>query len=346
MHFHASNGIINNRTIRAHSARKWGSDRKADSFMYPTELNFQKDTFKLIQLTDIHLVHMDGAGPEQQTLDMIARMQAAEQPDLFVMTGDLLFSEENEKNLSLFCDFMDELGTPWAFVFGNHDREERFHFPTEKIEARLWQSKTCIYRHGERDVEGDGNYTVRLFDGEKLPWVLYMIDSHDYISIAGHHPYAHIRHSQIEWYRRTRDALRGEFGKSSSLFFFHIPLPEYRNVWDEMECYGEKNEGVCSSYLNSGFFAALKEDDSAKGTFVGHDHVNDYIGDYHGIRLAYGRGTGFSGDHRGAYSREGFRQGGRVILLNRDPSVPFQTYLWLADGTVLEQPVHMPGSQQ
>ena len=122
---------------------------------------------------------------------------------------------------------MDRLGTPWAFVFGNHDREERFHFPAEKIEERLWQSKTCVYRHGERDVAGDGNYTVRIFDGAKLPWVLYMIDSHSSISLEGQHPYAHIEHSQIEWYRRTRDSLLGEFGKSSSLFFFHIPLPEY-----------------------------------------------------------------------------------------------------------------------
>ena len=316
--------------------------------MHTTDFNFEKDTFKVIQLTDMHLVKLDGGGPEQKTLDMIERMQAAEQPDLFVITGDLLWSsDENEKNLSIFCDFMDRLGTPWAFVFGNHDREERFHFPAEKIEERLWQSKTCVYRHGERDVAGDGNYTVRIFDGAKLPWVLYMIDSHSSISLEGQHPYAHIEHSQIEWYRRTRDSLRGEFGKSSSLFFFHIPLPEYVNVWREKECFGECNEGICCSYLNSGFYAALHEDDSAKGTFVGHDHVNDYIGDYYGIRLAYGRGTGFSGDGRGGYSREGFKQGGRVIVLNRDSSIPFETYLWLEDGEIIrEQPKHEPEAKR
>jgi hypothetical protein len=45
---------------------------------------------------------------------------------------------------------------------------------------------------------------------------------------------------------------------------------------------------------------------NVKATFCGHDHCNDYWGDYYGISLYYGRKTGygsygpFPGDQRGA----------------------------------------------
>ena len=307
---------------------------KADFF-------FQKDTFKLIQLTDIHLVTTDGGGPEQQTLNMIERMTAAEQPDLYIVTGDLSFSEDNAKNFSFFCRFMERLGTPWAFAFGNHDRSHGV--PASVLEQIMYASPTCVYRHGDDGVAGDGNYCIRLFNGNNLSWVLYLLDSHEEITLNGTNRYAHIDHSQIRWYRRTRDRLSAEFGRSASLFFFHIPLPEYRDVWKERKCCGEKNEEICCSYLNSGFFCALQEDTSAKGVFVGHDHINDFIGDYYGVRLAYGRGTGFGKDGRGAYGRDGFLHGGRVILLHSDHAIPFETYLWLEDGgTVKKQPLHEP----
>ncbi len=41
------------------------------------------------------------------------------------------------------------------------------------------------------------------------------------------------------------------------------------------------------------------------GTFVGHDHVNDFVGDLYGIRLCYGRATGFN-----TYGRQGFTRRG------------------------------------
>jgi hypothetical protein len=46
------------------------------------------------------------------------------------------------------------------------------------------------------------------------------------------------------------------------------------------------------------------------GTFAGHDHLNDYIGELHGIRLGYGRATGYN-----TYGKEGFPRGARVIQL-------------------------------
>ena len=67
------------------------------------------------------------------------------------------------------------------------------------------------------------------------------------------------------------------------------------------------------------------------GTFVGHEHVNDYEGELHGIRLCYGRSTGYN-----AYGRKAFLRGARVIQLVKDQR-EFQTWLRLSDGSQVIQ---------
>lgn len=105
-------------------------------------------------------------------------------------------------------------------------------------------------------------------------------------------------------------------------------------------CYGHKFESVCSPKVNSGFFEALLQMGDVLGTFVGHDHVNDYGGELHGIRLHYGRATGY-----GTYGREGFERGARMIRLY-EVQRRFDTWLRLADGSVVtQQPQHLPAGR-
>ena len=66
--------------------------------------------------------------------------------------------------------------------------------------------------------------------------------------------------------------------------------------------------------------------------FAGHDHLNDYEGTLHAIRLCYGRATGFNN-----YGREEFLHGARVIRL--DEAAPdFTTWLRLDDGSRIDRP--------
>ena len=74
----------------------------------------------------------------------------------------------------------------------------------------------------------------------------------------------------------------------------------------------------------------MLERGDVKGTFVGHDHVNDYESALHGIRLIYGRATGFS-----AYGREGFPRGGRVIMIEAEQTT-FTTWLRLENGVKVQ----------
>jgi hypothetical protein len=192
---------------------------------------------------------------------------------------------------------------------------------------------------GPEDVSGVGNYVlpVHSHDRDATAGLLYFLDSNSYseTSLDG---YGWIRRDQIAWYLEMARSLREEAGRLlPALAFFHIPLPEYDEVWDLHACYGHKYEAVCCPRINTGFFAALHEAGDVLGTFVGHDHVNDYDGNLHGIRLCYGRGSGF-----GTYGREGFPRGGRVIQL-REGVREFTSWLRLDDGKrIAQQPLHPP----
>ncbi len=79
-----------------------------------------------------------------------------------------------------------------------------------------------------------------------------------------------------------------------ALAYFHIPLPEYKTVLESPKMIlGEQQEEISSPLVNSGLFTALLEAGDVKATFVGHDHVNDYCGNFFGIHLCYGGGTGY-----------------------------------------------------
>ena len=47
--------------------------------------------------------------------------------------------------------------------------------------------------------------------------------------------------------------------------------------------YGTRMEKACAPAINTGMFAAMKEAGDVMGTFVGHDHDNDYSVMWKGI---------------------------------------------------------------
>lgn len=315
-------------------------------------LTFRPDgTFTIAQFTDIHW--KDGSEPDRRSRAAMDRVLEAEKPDLVVFTGDVVYTGYVEPGETVCTDPRQALrdavdaaesrGIPWAYVFGNHD--------TESLVTReqLWET-VLAHRHtvaDSGDAEeagiGVGNYMLKLEDPEGRPGAaLFFLDSGNLSPVPSLKGFNWIRRSQIDWYERTSRSLpRLEDGTPvPSLAFFHIPFPEYNEVWDTRECFGHKYEDVCCPKVNSGLFAAMVEQGNVLGTFVGHDHVNDYWGELHGIRLCYGRATGHH-----SYGRDGFPRGSRIIRL-RQGERQFETWLRLEDGTaVLEQPRHEPAGR-
>lgn len=302
-------------------------------------LSYREDgSFKIVQFTDLHWG--DDNANDRRTRALMDRVIERERPDLVVVTGDLIEAatcSDPRRSIRQAVAAMEEAGTPWAAVFGNHDAEAGVR--REELFDELAGLKHGLMQRGPEEVTGVGNYVLRIAGGDgRTDRTLFFLDSGDYspLSIGG---YAAIARDQIDWFVRESAVLsaENEGWPVPALAFFHIPLPEYREVWERHECRGHKFEEVCCSLLNTGMFAAMAEAGNVAGTFVGHDHANDYAGELHGIRLCYGRKTGYNN-----YSKKGFPNGARVILL-REGECGFRTWLRLDNGeTVTEAPLHRP----
>lgn len=297
-------------------------------------LRFRKDgTFTVVQFTDVHW--RNGEEADLRSRALIELVLDAERPDLAVLTGDIVEGSEARDPAEAYRQVVDPLerrGVPWAAVFGNHD-DEGVLDRAQLLEVQQ-ACAGCLTERGPAEITGVGNYVLRVRPaaGDELAAALYFLDSNAYDTLGIGH-YAWIAHDQIAWYRETARRLAREYPGPAealpALAFFHIPLPEYREVWERGECRGQSNEPVCAPGLNSGFFQALVEAGDVMATFVGHDHVNDYEGELHGVRLCYGRATGYS-----PYGLEGFARGARVIRL-REGARAFHTWLRLDDGSAV-----------
>lgn len=312
----------------------------------PPTLRFRADkTFTIVQFTDTHF--KNGEQGDDLTTDLMRAVLAAEKPDLVIFTGDVIEGERCEDPATSWLRAVRpviDAGIPWAAVFGNHDDEGTLdRFDLMQVQEDL---PGCLSHPGPAHVSGVGNYVLPVWsaDADRAAAHLYCLDSNSYAEpnwrgekVEG---YGWIRRDQIDWYLETAQRLTASNGGTPlpALAFFHIPLPEYDEVWDLHPCYGVKYEPICPPRLNSGFFAALVEAGDVMGTFVGHDHVNDFWGELHGIRLCYGRATGFN--TYGLYPE--VQHGARVIRLvegERD----FTTWIRQEDGTTVHtQPRHEP----
>lgn len=310
-------------------------------------LSFRQDgTFRLVQFTDLHW--MDGRAEDQRTRELMERILEAEQPDLVVFTGDLIYTgpvppgdkacEDPAQAFRAAVASVERIGIRWAFVFGNHDTETRIS--RSELMKIAQEHPHCLAEAGPEELAGSGNYTLEIEDQDgHAAAVLYFLDSGSYSELEHVPSYNWISRNQINWLTAESARLnpKTDEARLPALAFFHIPIPEYQEVWSTQVCQGHKFERVCSPLVNSGLFTALLEMGDVLGTFCGHDHINDFTGSLYGIRLCYGRATGYN-----TYGQEGFMRGARVLRLDLGTK-DFNTWIRLEDGSVIqEQPIHEP----
>jgi hypothetical protein len=201
-----------------------------------------------------------------------------------------------------------------------------------------------LNRSSPEGVHGTGNMQVLVYGshGDQPLFNIWALDSGRYSSDSfgdqplendGLRSYDWIRPSQIAWYARTSQETESRFGnKVPGLMFFHIPIPEFALMWEHRENHGvvgEKNEDVAAGPFNSGLFGTVMDRGDVLGIFVGHDHVNDFVGDYFGVKLGYSANVGF-----GTYGLEGDDpdrlRGARVIELDQNAPRFFETFMVFA----------------
>ena len=314
----------------------------ATAIAQPNALKFNANhKFKIVQFTDIHWKYGNPASDEAG--ERMAEVLDAEKPDLVVFTGDVIFAKPAREGLDKALEATISRGIPFAVTWGNHDDEQDLSRkePSEHIATKAGNLTSTV-----EGISGVTNYTlsVKSTDGKRDAAVLYIFDSNSYSPIKKVKGYDWIKHDQVEWYRQTSKAFTAaNDGKPlPALAFFHIPLPEFHEAAQNESAYfvGTRKEKACAPEINTGLAAAMLEAGDVMGVFVGHDHVNDYVVDWRGILLGYGRFTGGATVYHDI--PEG--NGARVIELTED-SRTIKTWIRIKGGKVINE-VNYPADAQ
>jgi predicted MPP superfamily phosphohydrolase len=286
-------------------------------------------TFKIVQITDVHW--RESLPNKKGAIQVIGELLDAEKPDLVMLTGDIISSEQTSKDWEEVLQPIIERKIPWSFTSGNHDSE--YNMSTKEIITMLKKMPYSLVEIGPRNIAGYGNSVipVKSSNGNSIASVLYVLDSHSKPQIEGIGNYGWIEDSQIKWYKKQSKNFTKKNNNEPlpALAFFHIPLPEYNEVVKNPKTVGSFGEPVCAPAYNTGMFKAMKESKDVMGVFVGHDHNNDYIGVLDGIALAYGRISGFD-DVRA------LQRGARVIEMTENKRV-FDTWIRTGSGNTIDK---------
>ncbi len=292
-------------------------------------LKFNADgKFKIVQFTDIHWVY--GNPASDVAGERMAEVLDAENPDLVVLTGDIIFAKPAKEAMEAALAPIIKRDIPFAVTFGNHDDEQ--DLSREQLLGLVQEMKGNVSSTTE-GISGVTNYALNIYSSQNdsTAAVLYIFDSHSYSRNAKVKGYGWIAHDQIGWYMKQSAAYKAKNeGKPlPALAFFHIPLPEFNEAVCNESAFmiGSRKEKACSPAINSGLATAMLEAGDVMGVFVGHDHINDYAVNWRGILLAYGRYTGGNT----VYNNITDGNGARIIELT-EGAREFKTWIRIKDG--------------
>lgn len=297
-----------------------------------TRLHFDdKGQFKIAQFTDTHF--FIGGAKSPQVIDNMRVVMESEEPDLVILTGDIVTGNKKEgsafDNWDIITNLFIEYKVPYAVAFGNHDDEAEVS--RQEVLNYLSSRPLCLISdEGGEDIKGVGNYVLPVSNGKgEAEKLLYCLDSRSYSLKKGVDGYGWFDHSQVGWFARTNQAWLAKNRNIQSLLFFHIPLPEYKEAFDGGQFRnGVRMEEECAPKINTGMFSEMVLQGNVLGTFVGHDHNNNYVAQLFNIALCYGY---FSGGN----SYQDLPLNGARIILLEEKKQSFTTWLRRVDGRVL-----------
>jgi len=267
----------------------------------PITIAMERDTLKILQLTDLHLTYGFDA-QDRETLAMLEKLVKSDDFDLVVISGDMVLSNAGPRLFRTLIRTMEALETPWTFVFGNHETD---HSTYQEYLASIEDTEWLRFKVGPELVEGGvGNFRINFTKDGNPFYTLYFFDSHaeraEYTEEEGEYDY--IKESQVAWYE---DHVATD--TTDSVAYMHMPLRQYIDSEGYVGVFDE--DKVYAQGVDTGLFDAMALAGKTKGVFVGHDHLNDFYVVREGIMLAYGRISGFN-----AYGN--LERGGRVVMID------------------------------
>lgn len=305
------------------------------------ELEFNDHgTFKVMMYSDVQ----DGPKMDPRATALMERLLDTEKPDVVIIVGDCIAGDtcktvaEVKEAIAWVAGPVEKRGIPWAMVFGNHDQE---HFPNTHMGKedvfKVYQSYPHnINPRGSKAIHGVGNACLSIKDrtGKDTVFALWLLDSGEYADGPAK-GYDWIHSDQIAWYTQASREIESRNGhKVPGLMFFHIPLREFTEMATTTKIKGDRKEPECPARVNSGLLAAIVERGDVKGVFCGHDHINNYVGEWMGVQLGYDGSIGYysynlpENDPMVARGR-----GARVFEIKESDPWKYTTWMRFSDGT-------------
>lgn len=305
---------------------------------YISELLY-KENFTILSLNDIHLSILTNLYEEFSYLEDViySRSKAYNltkeeaKPDLIVLNGDT-FMDVNKTVVDRFFKFIDSFNIPFAYTYGNHDLQGVYS--NKYVDSVIKKCHNSVLKNPKDNVKGNSNYVINLKENNETKWQIYVFDSNTYFGMN----YDVIHDDQINWYKEqirlannlSEDTIKSDVDLIPSLSYFHIPLEEFEEAWEEVgkTVSGktssslwrmEEKTGVACGYRSNTLFETMNSFRSTRGIICGHDHINfSDFGYTKGenadfpIRLIYGLKSS-----KGIY-HDPFLMGGTFITLNDD----------------------------
>ncbi len=302
----------------------------------------ENGNLRIMHITDTHL----GDENVKASTWLIGNACDRENPDIVVLTGDIVTDASDKENLKELVDELmsvfDERDIPVAIAFGNHDSEQGWYTREEVMALYNAHSSSISVDEGEiLSFCGTYNVPVLASESNEMKFNLWMFDNG---GGDGEGHYSNAQKDQVDWYTAKSKLIEiANGGKVNSLVFQHVVVPEiydalektdkeapftYEHIYNKGEYYrfdpNKENSGLlyempCPGYYNYGQFEAMAERGDVLGMFTGHDHANTFSIKHEGIYLVNTPATRYNGD---VYST---KYGYRIIDVNENDTSKYTT---------------------
>ena len=130
--------------------------------------------FVILAFPDIQVWEPFRLGKKYVIYNTIKNAVKKTEPDMIVLLGDNAFYYSRQC-CEKITKIMEEIGLPWAPVFGNHDFEGNADLAA--LGDIFMKGAHCLFRKGPRNLFGEGNYAVNIEQDGKIVHTLFFFDT-------------------------------------------------------------------------------------------------------------------------------------------------------------------------
>ena len=302
----------------------------------------KKQDFRILNLTDPQLKIEEWDENNQvgkifkKTVETLIERVS---PDLITLSGDLSYADDfaSYKN---FADYFDSFKIPWTCCFGNHDNQDGDE-PMQRVIDEYTKHEYFVFEKCDSAL-GNSNFVVLVEKNGKSAEGVILMDTHDRVyykenDCGINQAWGHLTPEQLNWYKERISELK-DAGCNDSILVTHIPINAYllaakaafknpvhdksitledsysADLWNKgyEDSYGVLHEPISAYPEDEGAFSVITELGSTKNIICGHNHVNNWVVNYNGVRFIFGTKTGC-----GSYWEPEIN-GGTVISVNEN----------------------------